>query len=138
MTPLGENVKKSFNFQKLKWVPENMYTFSIASQIVNVYKFSGTHFIKLFDPTTNRFNFILKIKSNGIWCNITLGFLQQYFYFTVPYATTKIRLDEFVGDPVIAFSVEFIGLNNEKRNQVIDPLEGGYAVTSKQVFFARL
>ena len=30
----------------IKWVPENMYTFSVASQIVNVYKFSGTHFIK--------------------------------------------------------------------------------------------
>ena len=29
----------------IKWVPENMYTFSIAGHIVNVYKFSGTHFI---------------------------------------------------------------------------------------------
>ena len=29
----------------LKWVQDIMYTFSIALQIVNVYKFSGTHFI---------------------------------------------------------------------------------------------
>ena len=29
---------------EIKWVPENLYTFSIAGQIVNVYKFSGTHF----------------------------------------------------------------------------------------------
>ena len=29
----------------IKWVPENMYTFSIVAYIVNVYKFSGTHFI---------------------------------------------------------------------------------------------
>ena len=28
-----------------KWVTENLYTFSIAGQIVNEYKFSGTHFI---------------------------------------------------------------------------------------------
>ena len=28
----------------LKWVPENMYTFSIIGHIVNVYKVSGTHF----------------------------------------------------------------------------------------------
>ena len=29
---------------EIKWVPENMYTFSIVGIIVNVYKFSGTHF----------------------------------------------------------------------------------------------
>ena len=29
----------------IKWVPENLCTFSIASQIVNEYKFSRTHFI---------------------------------------------------------------------------------------------
>ena len=29
----------------IKWVPEIMYTFSISLHIVNVYKFSGTHFI---------------------------------------------------------------------------------------------
>ena len=29
----------------LKWVPENIYTFSIAAHIVNVYKFSGIHFM---------------------------------------------------------------------------------------------
>ena len=28
----------------IKWVPENLYTFSMAGYIVNVYKFSGTHF----------------------------------------------------------------------------------------------
>ena len=30
---------------KIKRVPENMYTFSIVAYMVNVYKFSGTHFI---------------------------------------------------------------------------------------------
>ena len=34
-----------FAIFKIKWVKENMYTFSIAVHIVNVYKFSGTHFI---------------------------------------------------------------------------------------------
>ena len=29
---------------RIKWVPENLYTFSMAGYIVNVYKFSGTHF----------------------------------------------------------------------------------------------
>ena len=35
------------------------------------------------------------------------GFLQQTIHFSVPYATTKIRLDEFIGANEIAFSVEF-------------------------------
>ena len=30
---------------KVKWVPENLNTFSIAGQVVIVYKFSGRHFI---------------------------------------------------------------------------------------------
>ena len=30
---------------QIKWVPEILYTFSMAGYIVNVYKFSGTHFI---------------------------------------------------------------------------------------------
>ena len=32
----------------IKWVPENLYTFSMAGYIVNVYKFSGTHFNLLY------------------------------------------------------------------------------------------
>ena len=37
----------SVNFwKKIKWVPENLYTFSMAGYIVNVYKFSGTHLIE--------------------------------------------------------------------------------------------
>ena len=37
---------------ELKWVPENMYTFSIAGHIVNVYKFSGTHFNSIWKFST--------------------------------------------------------------------------------------
>ena len=34
------------NFQiELKWVPENLYTFTIWPAIEKVYIFSGTHFI---------------------------------------------------------------------------------------------
>ena len=41
---LGHNVTHPFSLIIIKWVPENMYTFSIMGHIVNVYKFSGTHF----------------------------------------------------------------------------------------------
>ena len=61
----------------------------------------------------------------------TGGFLQQTIYFTVPYATTKIRLDEYEGDPEIAFSVEFLGFNNAKRKNLFDPLEGGFSTFRK-------
>ena len=60
----------------------------------------------------------------------TGGFIKQTFYFTRPYATTKIRLDEFEGAKEIALSVEFIGFTNNKRLNIMDPLEGGYASTS--------
>ena len=62
------------------------------------------------------------------------GFLQQTIYFTVPYATTKVRLDEFTGSPEVSFSVEFIGYNNEKRNNILNPLQGGFATTSMMCF----
>ena len=56
--------------------------------------------------------------------------MSQTFYFTEPYATTKVRLDEFDGAPEIAFSVEFLGLDRAKRNLVSDPMTGGYMTTS--------
>ena len=56
--------------------------------------------------------------------------MSQTFYFTEPYATTKVRLDEFDGAPEIAFSVEFLGLDRKKRNLVSDPMSGGYMTTS--------
>ena len=62
------------------------------------------------------------------------GFLQQTIYFTVPYATTKVRFDEFTGSPEVSFSVEFIGYNNEKRNNILNPLQGGFATTSMMCF----
>ena len=65
-----------------------------------------------------------KMAANG-------GFFQQTIYFTVPYATTKIRFDDFVGSPELSFSVEFIGFNNEKRNNIFNPLQGGFATTSR-------
>ena len=64
------------------------------------------------------------------------GFLQQTIHFSVPYATTKIRLDEFIGANEIAFSVEFIGFNNNKRLNIFDPMQGGFATTSIFDFFA--
>ena len=63
------------------------------------------------------------MESNG-------GFLQQTIHFSVPYATTKIRLDNFVGAKELAFSVEFIGFNNEKRLNIFNPMQGGFATTS--------
>ena len=64
-----------------------------------------------------------KMESNG-------GFLQQTIHFSVPYATTKIRLDDFVGAKELSFSVEFIGFNNEKRLNIFNPMQGGFATTS--------
>ena len=64
-----------------------------------------------------------KMESNG-------GFLQQTIHFSVPYATTKLRLDDFVGAKELAFSVEFIGFNNEKRLNIFNPMQGGFATTS--------
>ena len=65
----------------------------------------------------------VKMEDNG-------GFLQQTIHFSVPYATTKIRLDDFVGAKEIAFSVEFIGFNNDKRLNIFNPMQGGFATTS--------
>ena len=59
--------------------------------------------------------------------------MSQTFYFTEPYATTKVRLDEFDGAPEIAFSVEFLGLDRAKRNLVSDPMTGGYMTTSTEL-----
>ena len=59
------------------------------------------------------------------------GFLKQTFYFTVPYVTTKIRLDEFEGAPEIAFSIDLFGFDNNKRKNIFDPMEGGFATTSE-------
>ena len=58
------------------------------------------------------------------------GFLKQTFYFTVPFPTTKVRLDEFEGAPEIAFSIDLFGLDNNKRRNIFNPMEGGYATTS--------
>ena len=58
------------------------------------------------------------------------GFLQQKIHFSVPFATTKLRLDDFVGAKELAFSVEFIGFNNEKRLNIFNPMQGGFATTS--------
>ena len=44
---IGRVISYMFNCT-IKWGPENMYTFSIAGHIVNVYKFPGPHFIYRF------------------------------------------------------------------------------------------
>ena len=59
--------------------------------------------------------------------------MSQTFYFTQPYATTKVRLDEFDGAPEIAFSVEFLGLDRKKRNLLTNPMSGGYMTTSNDL-----
>ena len=61
--------------------------------------------------------------------------MSQTFYFTEPYATTKVRLDEFDGAPEIAFSVEFLGLDRKKRNLLTNPMAGGYMTTSKDLHY---
>ena len=58
------------------------------------------------------------------------GFFQQTIHFSVPYATTKIRLDDFDGAKEIAFSVQLIGFNNDKRLNIFNPMQGGFATTS--------
>ena len=63
------------------------------------------------------------------WTN---GVLKRIFYFTTPYPTTKVRLDELEGPGKIAFRVEFLGLDRTKRNSIINPMEGGYVKSSKQ------
>ena len=59
------------------------------------------------------------------------GLMTQTFYFTRPYPTTKVRMDEFDGAAGIAFSVEFLGLDRTKRNLVTNPMTGGYVTTSE-------
>ena len=59
--------------------------------------------------------------------------MSQTFYFTEPYATNKVRLDEFDGAPEIAFSVEFLGLDRNKRNLLTNPMAGGYMTTSNDL-----
>ena len=59
------------------------------------------------------------------------GVLKRTFYFTTPYPTTKVRLDELEGAGKIAFRVEFIGLDRTQRNAVINPMNGGYIKSSK-------
>ena len=60
------------------------------------------------------------------------GVLKRTFYFTTPYPTTKVRLDELEGAGEIAFRVEFIGLDRTQRNAIINPMNGGYIKSSKQ------
>ena len=59
--------------------------------------------------------------------------MSQTFYFTQPYPTTKVRMDEFDGAPGIAFAVEFLGIDRNKRNQMSNPMTGGYMTTSEQI-----
>ena len=61
------------------------------------------------------------------------GLMTQTFYFTRPYPTTKVRMDEFDGAPGIAFAVEFLGIDRNKRNQMSNPMTGGYMTTSEQI-----
>ena len=61
------------------------------------------------------------------------GSMSQTFYFTQPYPTTKVRMDEFDGAPGIAFAVEFLGIDRNKRNQMSNPMTGGYMTTSEQI-----
>ena len=61
-----------------------------------------------------------------------MGHIKQTFYFTAPFTTTKVRLDEFDGASEIAFKVEFIGLDRDKKNSLVNPMRGGYVTTSKK------
>ena len=61
-----------------------------------------------------------------------MGHIKQTFYFTAPFTTTKVRLDEFDGASEIAFKVEFIGLDRDKKNSLVNPMRGGYVTTSKR------
>ena len=59
---------RSRNTWKLKWVPENLYTFTIYATIEKVYIFSGTHFILAtfhicsFIRNCSRFDFQTSLK----------------------------------------------------------------------------
>ena len=63
------------------------------------------------------------------------GLMSQTFYFTQPFPTTKVRLDEFDGAPEIAFAVEFLGLDRNKRNLMSNPMTGGYITTSNDLHY---
>ena len=57
--------------------------------------------------------------------------VKRKFYFTVPYATTKVRIDQLEGPSELAFRVEFLGLDQNKRNALANPTSGGYSKSSK-------
>ena len=74
---------------KLKWVPENLYTFSIIGHIVNVYKFSETHFIFnycFFSP-------FMKLKQEMS--------ILEFFYFIVPPSSWHFPDSCFCSRPIL-------------------------------------
>ena len=54
------SLSNAYDLVKLKWVPENMYTFSIAVHIVNVYKFSVTHFNRTSVNHEHKYNSLIR------------------------------------------------------------------------------
>ena len=63
----------------------------------------------------------------------TEGMVKRTFYFTTPYPTTKVRIDQLEGPEELAFRVEFLGLDQAKRNIIANPMEGGYVTSSKNI-----
>ena len=53
------------------------------------------------------------------WTN---GFVKRIFYFTTPYPTTKLRIDQLEGPEELAFRVEFLGMDRTKRNAFVNLL----------------
>ena len=63
------------------------------------------------------------------------GLIKRTFHFTTPYPTTRVRLDQLEGAARIVFSLDFLGLDRETRNKIVNPMQGGFLTTSKNLSF---
>ena len=69
--------------------------------------------------------------SDAQYSGWTENMITRTFFFTAPYPTTKVRLDDMKQLENIVFRVEFLGLDTKSRNSMVDPMSGGYIDSSK-------
>ena len=51
--------------------------------------------------------------------------MQRKFLFSKPVVLHRIKLDEILGDDIIAMKVEFLGLDRTTKISIQDPFHGG-------------
>ena len=53
------------------------------------------------------------------------------FPFHEPLVTTKVMLDEFQSERVLAIKIEFLGIERNTKHTILDPFNGGEVFKSK-------